>query len=131
MFIKENRLIFSLTEYGLTPQRRTTLSQPTRSFDRPKRWSVSFIPTSAVLNAEEDKQVVDDVNVPKPLLISLNVLKRPTEFVSEEEETPSQSQITEGEEQTQEEMEQELERLRKSMREQEERLKRLEQQLGP
>ena len=129
MFVKEDRLIFSLSEYGLTPQRPGTLSQPTRSFDRPKRYSVTFSPISAILNAEEDKQVVSEDNSSKPLLISLKVLKRRPEFVSEEEETPSQSEITGGKEQTKGEMEQEIERLRKSMREQEDRLKRLEQHM--
>ena len=129
MFIKEDRLHFSLSEYGLTPERRSTLSQPTKSFDRPKRYSVTFTPISAVLNAEEDKHVVGDENDPKPLLISLNVLKRHTESVPEEEDEPSQSPTTTREEQSQEEMEQEIERLRKSMKEQEDRLKRLEQQM--
>ena len=65
MFIKGDELNLSLTEYGLAPRRPQTLSQPSVSFDRPKRYSVTFTPISAVLNAEEDKQVVDDENVPK------------------------------------------------------------------
>ena len=93
-----------------------------------------FTPISAVLNPEEDKQVVDDENVPKPLLISLNVLKQHTDAVPEiedEEEIISLAQSVETgpKDQTPEEMEQEIERLRKSMKEQEERLKRLERQM--
>ena len=132
MFIKEERLSFSLSEYGLTPQRRSTLSQPTKSFDRPKRYSVTFTPISAVLNAEEDNQVVGDQNFQKPLLISLKVLKQHTDWFSEEDEEevmPSQSVETDSAGQTPEEMEKEIERLRKSMKEQEERLKRLERQM--
>lgn len=130
MFIKGEELNFSLTEYGLTPQRPGTLSQPTKSFDRPKRWSVTFTPISAVLNAEEDKQVVGDENVPKPLLISLKALKQYVESVPEEEFNSSQSPEAGIEGQSQEEMEQEIEQLRKSMKEQEDRLQRLERQMG-
>ena len=107
MFIKGEELNFSLTEYGLTPQRPSTLSQPTKSFDRPKRWSVTFTPISAVLNPEEDKQVVDDENVPKPLLISLPILKQHVTSVPEEEFTPPEPGETATEDQNQEEMEQE------------------------
>ncbi len=136
MFIKGEELNFSLTEYGLTPQRPGTLSQPTKSFDRPKRWSVTFTPISAVLNAEEDKQVVGDENVPKPLLISLKVLKQYAESVPEEDftshqatEATTEDPTKEDEDQTKKDMEQEIEQLRKSMKEQEERLKRLERQM--
>ncbi len=131
MFIQGDDFNFSLTDYGLAPRRRQTLSQPTVSFDRPKRYSVTFTPISAVLNPEEDKQVVDDENVPKPLLISLNVLQQQAGAVPEEEEDfmPAQSAETGPKAQTAEEMEQEIEQLRKSMKEQEERLKSLERQM--
>jgi hypothetical protein len=143
MFVTEENLNLSLTEYGLTPQRPSTLSQPTKSFDRPKRWSVTFTPISVVLNAEEDKQVLGDENVPKPILISLEVLKQHAASLSEEgpvletsteghrdelHPDPSRGSIKEG--QTPEEMEEEIQQLRKSMQEQEERLKRLERQMG-
>ena len=130
MFIKGEELNFSLTEYGLTPQRPGTLSQPTNSFDRPKRWSVTFTPISAVLNAEEDKQVRGEENVPTPLLISLNVLQEHTNSVPEEEFISSQPPEAASEDQTKEEMEEEIEQLRKSMKEQEKRLRRLERQMS-
>lgn len=130
MFVKGEELNFSLTEYGLTPQRPGTLSQPTKSFDRPKRWSMSFSPISAVVNPEEDKQVVGDENVPKPLLISLKVLKQHAETFTEDDFKPSLQPEPKNKDQTKEEMEQEIERLRKTMQEQEERLKRLEHQIG-
>ena len=119
MFIKGETLNFSLTEYGPTPQRSGTLSQPTSSFDRPNRWSVTFTPSSAVLNAEEDKQSIADENVPKPLLISLKALKQYVESVPKEEFNSSQSPEAGIEGQSQEELDQEIEQLRKSMKEQE------------
>jgi len=100
MFIKGEELNFSLTEYGLTPQRQGTFSQPTKSFDCPTRRSVTFSPISAVLNAEEDKQVIGDENVPKPLRISLKALQQHPEMVPDEEFKSPQSTETATEGQT-------------------------------
>lgn len=130
MFIKGEELNFSLTEYGLTPQRPGTLSQPTKSFDRPKRWSMTFSPISAVLNPEADKQVLGDENPPKPLMISLTILRQHVASVPEDKFKSSQPTEGTTQEKTKEEMDQEIERLRKSMKEQEERLQRLERQMG-
>jgi hypothetical protein len=91
---------------------------------------VTFTPINAVLNAEEDKQVLGDENVPKPLLISLKVLKQHEESHPEKDFKSHQSKDSTSKDQTQEEMEQEIEQLRKSMKEQEERLQRLERQMG-
>ena len=130
MFIKEKELNFSLTEYGLTPQRPGTLSQPSQSFDRPKRWSVTFTPISAVLNAEEDKKVVQDEEIPKPIWISLEVLRQYPASLPEEKFNSSPSDMPPTEGKTHEEMGQEIEQIRKSMKVQEERLQRLERQTG-
>lgn len=141
MFVTGELLNFSLTEYGLTPQRPGTLSQPTKSFDRPKRWSVTFTPISAVLNAEADKQVVGDENVPKPILINLEILQQysPTphegnteaatsQLPTHQEFHPNQSTGSPKSSPTQEDMKEEIRDLRKSLKEQEERLRKLEGQ---
>ena len=108
MFIKGIELNFSLTEYGLPPQASGALSQPTKSLDHPKRWSVTFSPISAVLNAEGDKQLVGDNDIPHPILINLEVLKQNAASQSEEKFNSTQSTGPTTEGQTQEEMEQEL-----------------------
>ena len=143
IYVAGENMNLSLNEYGLTPQQPGTLSQPTKSFDRPKRWSVTFTPISAVLNAEEDKQVQGEGNGGQYLLISLNLLKRHLESLPEGEplldsrteghsdnsQPPTSKGPTKGG-QSAEEMEEELYQLRKSLKDQEERLQRLERQMG-
>ena len=142
MYVTGNNVNLSLNEYGLTPKRSGTLSQPTQSFDRPRRWTVTFTPISAVLNGEEEKQVIGKENVPQTFLLSLDILQRYTlstpegdaAFDTDHETSPIESQYdqstgTTQKAQSQEEMEEEIRNLRESMKKQEERLKRLEGQM--
>ena len=143
MFVTGNNVNLSLNEYGLTPQRSGTLSQPTQSFDRPKRWSVTFIPVSAVLNGEEEKQVVGEENVPQTFLISLDILQHHPVSTPEGDSAldtgnatapielqhdQSTGAVKDG--QSEEDMEAEIHQLRESMKEQEKRIKRLEREMG-
>lgn len=106
-------LTFSLAEYGSAPQRPATLSQPSRSFDRAKRWALTFVPQAALVNGDAETHVPANGQEPPTLVISLDSLARHAE--------PSTG--------TYEETEEEVLRLRRTLQEQEKRLQRLERQL--
>lgn len=113
VFATEETLYLSLTAFEFTPQRPVTLSQPTRSFDRAKRWTLTFVPQAAVVNGDAEMHVPANGPEPPTLVISLDRLARRAE--------PSTR--------TGEETEEEVLRLRRTLQEQEERLERLERQL--
>ena len=76
VYATETNINFSLTQYGLLPQQPGTLSRPSRSFDRAKRWSLTFTPEMALVNQTVETEVSADGSRPNTLVISLELLQR-------------------------------------------------------
>lgn len=114
-----------LTQYGPTPQRPPTLSRPSQSFDRGKRWTLTFVPEQAMVSGATGALVPADAAESTPLVVSLQLLERARDRGSR-----PLSQVEESEPRDETEaMEQELRRLRQTLQEQEQRLEQLEREL--
>lgn len=121
LYASRGNLYLALTSYGLQPQQPATLSRPSHSFDRPKRWALMFQPEAALLNRDEDIQVSLDESQPNRLTISLAFLKQYPLRATEEIRRDKQVEA----------MEEELHQLRQSLEQQQDKLDRLERELAP
>ncbi len=126
-------LNLSLTDFGFTPQRPGTLSQPSRSFDRAKRWSLTFSPEAAVVNWQTQTQISSDGSLPNTLVLSLEDLTRHPHSITRVDPAPKkgkgQGTVNDVPTPAHEKMEEELRRLEGTVKEQEERLEQLERQM--
>ncbi len=132
LFLTERDVIVWLTHYGRMPQRPPTLSRPSQSFDRSKRWTLTFVPAAAMVSRGVETIVPADAAELHALAINLQLLARASgrgrPAASEGGDT---DRVPVDEEPTQdaEAMEEDLQRLRRSLQEQERRLQQLERQL--
>ncbi len=132
LFLTDGDVNVSLTHYGRMPQRPPTLSRPSQSFDRSKRWTLTFVPGAAVVSRGVETTVPADAGELHAVVINLQLLARASgggrRATSERGDT---DRIPVAEEPTQdpEAMEEDLRRLRRSLQEQEQRLEQLERQL--
>ncbi len=132
LFLTERDVTVWLTHYGRMPQRPPTLSRPSQSFDRSKRWTLTFVPAAAMVSRGVETIVPADAAELHALAINLHLLARASgrgrPAASEGGDT---DRVPVDEEPTQdaEAMEEDLQRLRRSLQEQERRLQQLERQL--
>lgn len=132
LYMTEGDVNLFLTQYGRTPQRPPTLSRPSQSFDRPKRWALTFVPEEARVGRGVQPIVPSDAAEPGALVISLRRLEHAPGPGGDADAAPGETErVPDAREQTHhvDAMEEELRRLRRSLQEQEERLEQLERQL--
>ena len=142
LYATDSNLHISISQYGRRPQRPATLSRPTRSFDRAKRWFLTFSPEAALVNWKEETQVSVDGSQPNTLVIRPNLLER---YAESQKGAASGHEGTDGppshepkktrasgagqQEQPTEAVEREVRQLRDMLEIQEEKLEQLQKQL--
>ena len=137
LYVSHKNLTFSLYQYGLATA-RPSLSRPSQSFDRPKRWVMTYNPSTVVVPAITEQAGNDFFPGQVSLVINLEFLNRyldskKSEFRQTDSAVPNQ--VIPGtihgptHPHMNQSMEEEIKRLRQSMQEQNEKLKQLEHQL--
>ena len=136
LFVSHQHLTFSLYQYGLATA-RPSLSRPSRSFDRPKRWVMTYIPSTVVVPVTTEQSGNDFIPGQVSLVINLEYLNRyldskKSDFRRTDSTAPNQGNPgtihSPKHHHMNESMEEEIRRLRQSMQEQHEKLERLEHQ---
>ena len=137
LFVSRQHLTFLLTQYGLATT-RTSLSRPSRSFDRSKRWVMSYRPSSVMVSSNTESQVNEVNSGQGSIVINLEHLRsfldvknlgnRGTDSPPLKPIKPG-SQVRPTGDHDKSPMEEEIRQLRRSIHEQHERLEQLERQI--
>ena len=137
LYVSHNTITFSLSQYGLATA-RPSLSRPSRSFDRSKRWTIAFAPPSALISASAENSGMDGIPGAGPLIINLTSFAEYLEATAPRSHRPESAMYDQETPEKflgiprhsgKESVEKEIHQLRQSMQEQEKRLEQLEHQL--